>query len=201
MERRSGRADRDSCEWYTTDLPERRPRPSAPSTSRAVRPPFRSVVSPRRRAAARTPSVLVRCYPRAGSRLARSERKPARGAPLRGAPTRRGTLWRPRPLANERIRSERRTPECSRTLVHAAVPRDSVGFAKESGAPLVCCSTVGAPGVRRAALAPASPTRCAAVVRGRYLVDPASSHMLVSKIKPCMCKYEQIQTVKLRMAH
>nr|DAD47125.1 TPA_asm: hypothetical protein HUJ06_017062 [Nelumbo nucifera] len=22
------------------------------------------------------------------------------------------------------------------------------------------------------------------------LVDPASSHMLVSKIKPCMCKYE-----------
>ena len=34
-----------------------------------------------------------------------------------------------------------------------------------------------------------------------YLVDPASSHMLVSKIKLCMCKYEQIQTVKLRMAH
>lgn len=34
-----------------------------------------------------------------------------------------------------------------------------------------------------------------------YLVDPASSHMLVSKIKPCMCKYERIQTVKLRMAH
>jgi len=25
--------------------------------------------------------------------------------------------------------------------------------------------------------------------------------MLVSKIKPCMCKYERIQTVKLRMAH
>ncbi|KAL9414240.1 hypothetical protein AB3S75_042677 [Citrus x aurantiifolia] len=25
--------------------------------------------------------------------------------------------------------------------------------------------------------------------------------MLVSKIKPCMCKYELIQTVKLRMAH
>ena len=23
-----------------------------------------------------------------------------------------------------------------------------------------------------------------------YLVDPASSHMLVSKIKPCMCKYK-----------
>ena len=39
------------------------------------------------------------------------------------------------------------------------------------------------------------------VVLECYLVDPASSHMLVSKIKPCMCKYEQIQTVKLRMAH
>ena len=30
-----------------------------------------------------------------------------------------------------------------------------------------------------------------------YMVDPASSHMLVSKIKPCMCKYELIQIVKL----
>jgi hypothetical protein len=39
------------------------------------------------------------------------------------------------------------------------------------------------------------------VVKECYLVDPASSHMLVSKIKPCMCKYELIQTVKLRMAH
>lgn len=35
----------------------------------------------------------------------------------------------------------------------------------------------------------------------RYLVDPASSHMLVSKIKPCMSKYKQVYTVKLRMAH
>ena len=32
------------------------------------------------------------------------------------------------------------------------------------------------------------------------LVDPASSHMLVSKIKPCMSKYK-CYTVKLRMAH
>ena len=35
----------------------------------------------------------------------------------------------------------------------------------------------------------------------RYLVDPASSHMLVPKIKPCMSKYKPIYTVKLRMAH
>ena len=34
-----------------------------------------------------------------------------------------------------------------------------------------------------------------------YLVDPASSHMLVSKIKPCMSKYKLFYTVKLRMAH
>ncbi|KAI0161959.1 hypothetical protein GGR52DRAFT_148146 [Hypoxylon sp. FL1284] len=34
-----------------------------------------------------------------------------------------------------------------------------------------------------------------------YLVDSASSHMLVLKIKPCMSKYKQIYTAKLRMAH
>ena len=31
--------------------------------------------------------------------------------------------------------------------------------------------------------------RAASAHRNRYLVDPASSHMLVSKIKPCMSKY------------
>jgi hypothetical protein len=35
----------------------------------------------------------------------------------------------------------------------------------------------------------------------RYLVDPASSHMLVSEIKPCMSKYKLSYTAKLRMAH
>ena len=33
------------------------------------------------------------------------------------------------------------------------------------------------------------------------LVDSASSHTLVSKIKPCMSKYKRLYTVKLRMAH
>ena len=33
-----------------------------------------------------------------------------------------------------------------------------------------------------------------------YLVDPASSHMLVSKTKPCMSKYKHLYTVKLRTA-
>ena len=31
-----------------------------------------------------------------------------------------------------------------------------------------------------------------AATYGRYLVDSASSHMLVSKIKPCMSKYKQL---------
>lgn len=48
---------------------------------------------------------------------------------------------------------------------------------------------------------PGAPRAVPDVPEDRYLVDPASSHMLVSKIKPCMCKYELIQTVKLRMAH
>ena len=50
--------------------------------------------------------------------------------------------------------------------------------------------------------------RCGPRVRDRKeaclddgnLVDPASSHTLVSKIKPCMSKYKHY-TVKLRMAH
>ena len=35
---------------------------------------------------------------------------------------------------------------------------------------------------------------CSIVARrkDRYLVDPASSHMLVSKIKPCMSKYKRL---------
>ena len=37
--------------------------------------------------------------------------------------------------------------------------------------------------------------------RSSYLVDPASSHMLVSKIKPCMSKYKHLYTVRLRTAH
>ena len=39
------------------------------------------------------------------------------------------------------------------------------------------------------------------IINDSYLVDPASSHMLVSKIQPCMSKYKLIYTVKLRMAH
>ena len=40
----------------------------------------------------------------------------------------------------------------------------------------------------------ASPLEYWGVARGSagYLVDPASSHMLVSKIKPCMSKYKRL---------
>jgi hypothetical protein len=57
---------------------------------------------------------------------------------------------------------------------------------------------------RRKSLVPtvvASSDPRAATKESSYLVDPASSHMLVSKIKPCMSKYKQVCTVKLRMAH
>ena len=36
------------------------------------------------------------------------------------------------------------------------------------------------------------PARSRAQVEDCYLVDSASSHMLVSKIKPCMSKYKQL---------
>jgi hypothetical protein len=37
--------------------------------------------------------------------------------------------------------------------------------------------------------------------RQRYLVDPASSDTLVSKIKPCKCKYRPFKRLKPRTAH
>jgi hypothetical protein len=42
--------------------------------------------------------------------------------------------------------------------------------------------------------------RWGALLEDSNLVDPASSHMLVSKTKPCMSKYKYY-TAKLRMAH
>ena len=46
----------------------------------------------------------------------------------------------------------------------------------------LCCSL---------AKLPLAPLRLGgALFQGSYLVDPASSHMLVSKIKPCMSKYK-----------
>ena len=41
---------------------------------------------------------------------------------------------------------------------------------------------------------------CTSAKKDSNLVDSASSHTLVSKIKPCMSKYKSF-TLKLRMAH
>ena len=58
-----------------------------------------------------------------------------------------------------------------------------------------CCTVVVVVGLDQSALL-CSDWGC----YGSYLVDPASSHMLVSKIKPCMSKYKP-NMVRLRMAH
>lgn len=52
-----------------------------------------------------------------------------------------------------------------------------------------CFGAAAAPSLHPAS--PPPPRRVGRPVReGSYLVDPASSHMLVSKIKPCMSKYK-----------
>lgn len=107
-----------------------------------------------------------------------------------------------------------RVPRPPRSVVRSRGPRAAartLGFGKRSGHGVFADSylpTTTLPandgrarlGPRRA-LTGRSGSCDAGVAQERYLVDPASSHMLVSKIKPCMCEYEQIQTVKLRMAH
>ena len=47
-------------------------------------------------------------------------------------------------------------------------------------------------GPRKGARVVAAPPGAAPPVEDSYLVDSASSHMLVSKIKPCMSKYKQL---------
>ena len=76
---------------------------------------------------------------------------------------------------------------------HVAKRSPSKPYGKHSGAPAAQDPTVprSLPLSERPAVGP----------QGSYLVDPASSHMLVSKIKPCMSKYKLLYTVKLRMAH
>ena len=103
---------------------------------------------------------------------------------------------------------------CSREGAGArATPTHSIHCAR------TCCSQRGSVRVARAAMRPfAWARRCARVSRrsvarsvalrvvrvspleywgvargsAGYLVDPASSHMLVSKIKPCMSKYKRL---------
>ena len=48
------------------------------------------------------------------------------------------------------------------------------------------------PSLVQSALSGVQPLRFGALAYDCYLVDSASSHMLVSKIKPCMSKYKQL---------
>ena len=49
----------------------------------------------------------------------------------------------------------------------------------------------GPPAGPEAATPPCPRARRGGAGQDSYLVDPASSHMLVSNIKPCMCEYKQ----------
>ena len=96
------------------------------------------------------------------------------------------------------------------TADHTITPA-TIRAAPAAGGSGAWCARARAPGPVSAPPSPgggaAPPPRCLRVgapafdVKGSYLVDPASSHMLVSKIKPCMSKYKLLYTVKLRMAH
>ncbi|KAK4357746.1 hypothetical protein RND71_023356 [Anisodus tanguticus] len=118
----------------------------------------------------------------------------------------------PRALCAGRTTSLPRVPCLRRSVVRWRGPRVAVrtlGFCKRSGH-RVFSYLPGRRSLRMMVALASNPSVPVSADRGRagadvgegcYLVDPASSHMLVSNIKPCMCKYEQIQTVKLRMAH
>ena len=113
------------------------------------------------------------------------------------------------------VRACRRTASAVRSVPQAAVGRSRPSAPYRTLCRRVCkeretvclasgCQKLGP--VRRSRRG--SPTRGASAPRrapralhGGYLVDPASSHMLVSKTKPCMSKYKRLCTVKLRMAH
>ena len=69
------------------------------------------------------------------------------------------------------------------------------------GGRVVACDALGVCLTREGLKNPPCPLLGVRVPHDSYLVDPASSHMLVSKIKPCMSKYKQLYTVKLQMAH
>jgi hypothetical protein len=62
------------------------------------------------------------------------------------------------------------------------MPRDCDTIPPASAGP-------GSVGSRRALASAIALSPCSSL-QGSYLVDPASSHMLVSKIKPCMSKYK-----------
>ena len=77
-----------------------------------------------------------------------------------------------------------RGPCCYRNA-RPRVPPRAARAARRKGGEGVVCGRPGKPADTSRNCSPA-PTE---VAQSSYLVDPASSHMLVSKIKPCMSKY------------
>lgn len=137
-----------------------------------------------------------------GILLARTVGFPSRAAPPRWEAVRVG------PQGSRRASRRLHPDGCLRCPIHGATPDISGAEHLVGSGPRASVTTTQSSlrfvrttvGRSRAALSQCGWGR-AGVGEECYLVDPASSHMLVSKIKPCMCKYELIQTVKLRMAH
>ena len=152
----------------------------------------------------RLQEMLARCYPSHGQRCSHTR---AAGAPP-GVPRRLDgasgvASRRPAPKRAGAAKATSRVPLVPDAAHDTGsrrprpVPthkRDALGRRQPARPPP--CPPLPTRGRRRRASDGAGSSR-----RTCYLVDPASSHMLVSKIKPCMCKYELIRTVKLRMAH
>ena len=94
-------------------------------------------------------------------------------------------------------------------LSHEKHPRRGMGLSKWATTRAACaegllsqfssCWTRGVGCVFMACVCLSKPTRSMNIHSN--LVDSASSHTLVSKIKPCMSKYKRLYTVKLRTAH
>ena len=156
--------------------------------------PIRFMFAPSSAACLRVRSVSCVAYPRDGIRRFRCSHPPCA---LRGAGWTRGGLRVPGvPRASLRGRPGPRSPCPFSRMRNVTRGRGASASLRPSFTYVPRCERLPRPPRSR-------PAGRAGVGVGEecYLVDPASSHMLVSKIKPCMCKYELIQTVKLRMAH
>jgi hypothetical protein len=109
--------------------------------------------------------------------MPQSRAPPTRGLPGPcGGPVPGGLSGGNRMAGRHRRGTPRRRP--GRVLAHPNLIDD------------LCPSLAG--GVHAPARAPGPCGRGVPGAKGSYLVDSASSHMLVSKIKPCMSKYKQL---------
>ena len=167
----------------------------APLSDRAVRCEGRP--GPVRRDAPAGPGGLSR-PPGVVRRFGEPEprRWPATGGPLgpsrSGGPVARWFATRGPPDCSD----GRSVPARGRRRARPASPRHPTPEVRTRRTPASGGRVRSPPATRPPGCAPEPPPR----PRGGYLVDPASSYMLVSKIKPCMSKYK-LSEAKLQMAH